>query len=112
VSVRPVTGHEFAMPEQQRRGRVATGDVNLDGKDDIVMAYQISEGKFDYDVFSAGLTSSGIWYTSGPFNLTPVAGRFVVRSWSVYTPPPPGQQHVERVLRRSSMRSPLPVVAT
>ncbi|MFR9781133.1 FG-GAP repeat domain-containing protein, partial [Micromonospora sp. MS34] len=45
--------------------RVAAGDVTGDGKADIVMAYQLSDGTFGYYVWSTGLTSLGRWYTSG-----------------------------------------------
>ncbi|MEV0158114.1 GH25 family lysozyme [Micromonospora sp. NPDC050686] len=61
--------------------RVASGDVTGDGKADIVMTYQISDGTFGYYVFNAGLTSAGRWYTSGPYNLGPVAGRMVLGNW-------------------------------
>ncbi|MDG4825011.1 GH25 family lysozyme [Asanoa sp. WMMD1127] len=61
--------------------RVAAGDVTGDGKADIVMAYQISDGTFGYYVFNAGLTDAGRWYTSGPYNLDPVAGRLVLGNW-------------------------------
>ncbi|MDG4825010.1 VCBS repeat-containing protein [Asanoa sp. WMMD1127] len=61
--------------------RVAAGDVTGDGKADIVMAYQISDGTFGYYVWSAGLTSLGRWYTSGPFNLGSVDGRLVLGNW-------------------------------
>ncbi|MFC7546032.1 FG-GAP repeat domain-containing protein [Plantactinospora sp. GCM10030261] len=62
--------------------RVAADDVDGDGKADIVMAYQISDGTFGFYVFKNGLTSLGRWYTSGPFNLGPVAGRLVVADFT------------------------------
>jgi hypothetical protein len=58
--------------------RVAAGDVDGDGKDDIVMAYQLGDGTFGFYVFRNGSSSQGRWYTSGPFGLGPVAGRLVV----------------------------------
>ncbi|MER7894505.1 FG-GAP-like repeat-containing protein [Micromonospora sp. NPDC094482] len=61
--------------------RVAAGDVDGDGTDDIVMAYQLADGTFGFYVFDAGLTSRGRWYTSGPYNLDPVAGRLVLGNW-------------------------------
>jgi hypothetical protein len=62
--------------------RVAAGDVNGDGKDDIVEAYQVADGTFSYFVFSGGLTSSGVWYTSGQFALGAVANRLVVADFN------------------------------
>ncbi|SCE86602.1 Repeat domain-containing protein [Micromonospora viridifaciens] len=62
--------------------RVAAGDVDGDGSDDVVMAYQLSDGTFGFYVFDAGLTSRGRWYTSGPYNLGPVAGRLVVADFN------------------------------
>jgi len=62
--------------------RVAAGDVDGDGKADIVMAYQKSDGTFQYNVFPHGSGSGGAWYTSGPFSLDPVAGRLVVADFN------------------------------
>ncbi|MEV4620841.1 GH25 family lysozyme, partial [Asanoa sp. NPDC049573] len=62
--------------------RVASGDVDGDGTTDIVMAYQLSDGTFGFYVFDAGLSSRGRWYTSGPYNLNPVAGRLVVADFT------------------------------
>jgi hypothetical protein len=58
--------------------RVAAGDVDGDGKDDVVMAYQLGDGTFAFYVFKRGITGSGQWYVSGAFNLTSVRGRLVV----------------------------------
>ncbi|GIJ48421.1 hypothetical protein Val02_53070 [Virgisporangium aliadipatigenens] len=58
--------------------RIASGDVNGDGKDDIVMAYQKNDGTFAYYVWRNGNSAAQIWYTSGAFDLDNVAGRLVV----------------------------------
>ncbi|MBB5868065.1 hypothetical protein F4553_001444 [Allocatelliglobosispora scoriae] len=58
--------------------RVASGDVDGDGKDDIVMAYQNPDGTFSFEVFKNGVSSAGEWYRSGPFNLGPVANRLIM----------------------------------
>ncbi|GAA4605725.1 hypothetical protein BJY16_005503 [Actinoplanes octamycinicus] len=62
--------------------RVASGDVDGDGTDDVVMAYQDAEGTFGFYVFDGGLTSRGRWYTSGAFNLSAVGGRLVVADFT------------------------------
>ncbi|MCX5070344.1 VCBS repeat-containing protein [Micromonospora lupini] len=62
--------------------RMASGDVDGDGTDDVVMAYDLGDGTFGFYVFDAGLTSRGRWYTSGPYSLGPVAGRLVVADFT------------------------------
>ncbi|MEU3170201.1 VCBS repeat-containing protein, partial [Streptosporangium sp. NPDC006930] len=61
--------------------RVAAGDVDGDGSEDIVAAYQNSDGTFSYLVWKKGLSYAGKWYTSGQFQLGPVAGRLVLGDW-------------------------------
>src|SRR5206468_2502405 len=63
-------------------GRMASGDVNGDGKTDIVMASQNSDGTVSFHVWSAGLTYNGIWYTSGKFSLSRVGDRFTVGDYN------------------------------
>jgi hypothetical protein len=58
--------------------RVAAGDVDGDGDDDVVMAYQNANGTASLHVFRDGLTWAGVWYTGGQYNLDRVAGRLVV----------------------------------
>ncbi|MCW6007806.1 hypothetical protein K1W54_25155 [Micromonospora sp. CPCC 205371] len=48
------------------------------GSDDIVMAYQNSDGTFSYHVLPDGSRWDGKWYTSGLFSMSPVAGRLVM----------------------------------
>ncbi len=61
--------------------RMAAGDVDGDGKDDIVMAYQKSDGTFSYYVWRNGNYAARVWYSSGSFNLNNVSGRLVLGNW-------------------------------
>ena len=62
-------------------GRMASGDADGDGKDDIVMAYQQNDGTFSYYVWRNGNYAARVWYNSGSFNLTGVGGRLVLGNW-------------------------------
>ncbi|MFI7437352.1 M23 family peptidase, partial [Micromonospora haikouensis] len=61
--------------------RTAADDVDGDGKDDIVMAYQQPDGTFSYYVWRNGNSAASVWYNSGPFSLGNVAGRLVLGNW-------------------------------
>ncbi|MEO3876815.1 hypothetical protein ABGB18_49400, partial [Nonomuraea sp. B12E4] len=61
--------------------RVASGDVDGDGVDDIVAAYQNSDGTFSFHVWKNGVSNAGKWYNSGPYALGPVEGRLVLGTW-------------------------------
>lgn len=61
--------------------RMAARDVDGDGKDDVVMAYQKSDGTFSYYVWRNGNYAARVWYSSGSFNLDNVAGRLVLGNW-------------------------------
>lgn len=60
-------------------GRIATGDVDRDGRDDVITAYSYGT-YFRYHVWKGGTAYSGPagWYQSGGFDLTNVADRMVV----------------------------------
>ena len=58
--------------------RVASGDVNGDGRTDVVMAYQNGDGTWALHAFDKGGAWSGVWYTGGQLNLDRVGGRLVV----------------------------------
>jgi hypothetical protein len=64
-------------------GRIASGDVNGDHKDDIVMAYQNDDGTFSCYVWLNGIDYAGKWYTSpGKFNFATVGDRFTVGDYN------------------------------
>jgi hypothetical protein len=58
---------------------VVATDVNGDGKDDIVTAYQYPDGTIKLHVFlsGSGTATASTWYTSGSFSLAAVGGRMV-----------------------------------
>ncbi len=90
--------------------RVASGDTNGDGEDDIVMAYQYNDGTWGLHTFLNGVNYDGIWYTGGAHNLDRVGGRLVLGVW--WEPPCGGGAHPDRGatalvgggLRRRSVR--------
>ncbi|MEV4808224.1 hypothetical protein AB0K18_50295, partial [Nonomuraea sp. NPDC049421] len=61
---------------------VASGDVDADGRDDIVAAYQNGDNTFSFHVWKNGSSYAGKWSTSGPYALGPVAGRLVLGKWN------------------------------
>jgi hypothetical protein len=61
--------------------RVAVGDVDGNGTDDLVLAYQNADNTFTTHVWKSGLSYGGKWYTSGTFVLSNVGGRFVLGGW-------------------------------
>lgn len=64
--------------------RMVAGDWN-GGPDDVIMAYTNSNGSFTYHIWSGAQTYAGAPYTSGPFSLSRVAGRFVAGDWNADT---------------------------
>jgi hypothetical protein len=85
------TGSSFTSPSVYTSGtyhlanvgrRTASGDVNGDGRSDLVQAYQNADGTFSFEVFLDGDDWAGVWYTSGPFNLANVGGRLVVADFT------------------------------
>lgn len=63
--------------------RMAAGDFDGDGFDDIAVAYDYGSD-FRYHVFLHGnqYTGPAGWYDSGPFDLARVAGRMVAGNWN------------------------------
>ncbi len=62
--------------------RMAAGDANDDGRDDIIVAYDYGTD-FRYHVWLSGWSYTGPtgWYDSGTFDLAQVGGRLVMGTW-------------------------------
>ncbi|WP_169454472.1 PQQ-like beta-propeller repeat protein [Catelliglobosispora koreensis] len=62
--------------------RMAVGDANDDGRDDIIAAYDYGPD-FRYHVWLSGWSYTGNtgWYDSGPFDLNLTGGRLVMGIW-------------------------------
>jgi hypothetical protein len=84
------SGSAFTRTEDYQSGsfslgnvddRVASGDIDGDGYDDIAMAYQNADGTWAVHAFNEGASWSKVWYTGGQMNLDRVGGRFVLGAW-------------------------------
>ncbi len=74
----PTTTDKAAFDLSSVGNRMASGDFNGDGNDDIAVAFQNASGTFSYHVWTSsgvGFVYAGVWYTSGQFSMSKVAGR-------------------------------------